>query len=110
MRNSILCGMLNSYVANYLVRMRVSTHVSAAIIERLPVPRPDREDPLFAQSPRRSGSAARVERQVFARLNAARGAAARARRPRVRPRRGQFPLIILEHVPRRSIGRYATRR
>ena len=37
-----LCGILNSYVANYLVRMRVGTHVSAAIVARLPVPRPDR--------------------------------------------------------------------
>ena len=35
-----LCGMFNSYVANYLVRLRVGTHVSAAIVERLRVPRP----------------------------------------------------------------------
>ncbi len=35
-----LCGMLNSFVANYLVRMRVGTHVTVSIIERLPVPRP----------------------------------------------------------------------
>jgi hypothetical protein len=35
-----LCGMFNSFVANYLVRMRVGTHVTAAIIDRLPVPRP----------------------------------------------------------------------
>ena len=36
-----LCGILNSFVANYLVRMRVGTHVTVSIIERLPVPRPD---------------------------------------------------------------------
>lgn len=35
-----LCGILNSFVANYLARLRVSTHVSASIMERLPVPRP----------------------------------------------------------------------
>jgi hypothetical protein len=35
-----LCGILNSFVANYLVRMRVGTHVTVSIIERLPVPRP----------------------------------------------------------------------
>jgi hypothetical protein len=35
-----LCGLLNSYVANYLVRLRVNTHVSSSIIERLPVPAP----------------------------------------------------------------------
>jgi hypothetical protein len=35
-----LCGVFNSYVANYLVRMRVNTHVNILIIERLPVPQP----------------------------------------------------------------------
>jgi hypothetical protein len=35
-----LCGIFNSFVANYLVRMRVNTHVNVSIIERLPVPRP----------------------------------------------------------------------
>jgi len=33
-----LCGIFNSYVANYLVRLRVSTHVTTSIIERLAVP------------------------------------------------------------------------
>jgi hypothetical protein len=33
-----LCGVMNSYVANYFVRLRVTTHVSAGIVERLPVP------------------------------------------------------------------------
>lgn len=42
-----LCGVFNSYVANYLVRMRVGTHVSAAIVARLPVPKPERTDPRF---------------------------------------------------------------
>jgi Eco57I restriction-modification methylase len=35
-----LCGIFNSYAANYLVRMRVNTHVTVSIIERLPVPKP----------------------------------------------------------------------
>jgi Eco57I restriction-modification methylase len=35
-----LCAILNSFVANYLVRMRVGTHVTVSIMERLPVPRP----------------------------------------------------------------------
>ena len=34
----VLCALLNSYVANYLVRRRVTTHVTAGIISRLPVP------------------------------------------------------------------------
>jgi hypothetical protein len=37
-----LTGMLNSFVANYVVRLRVTTHVTVAIIERLPLPRPSR--------------------------------------------------------------------
>ncbi len=33
-----LCGLFNSVVVNYLVRQRVTTHVTTAIVERLPVP------------------------------------------------------------------------
>lgn len=33
-----LCGLFNSYVLNYLVRLRVTTHVTTAIVEQLPVP------------------------------------------------------------------------
>jgi hypothetical protein len=33
-----LCGLFNSLVVNYLVRLRVTTHVTTAIVERLPVP------------------------------------------------------------------------
>ncbi len=39
-RQLLLCGILNSFIANYLVRMRVGTHVTVSIMERLPVPRP----------------------------------------------------------------------
>lgn len=38
----VLCALLNSYVANFLVRLRVSTHVTTAIAGALPVPRPGR--------------------------------------------------------------------
>ncbi len=34
----VLCGLLNSFVANYLVRMRVGTHVTAAVMAALRVP------------------------------------------------------------------------
>ena len=37
-RQRILCALLNSFVANYLVRLRVNTHVTIAITSRLPVP------------------------------------------------------------------------
>ena len=36
-----LCGLFNSLVVNYLVRLRVTTHVTTTIVERLPVPRRD---------------------------------------------------------------------
>jgi hypothetical protein len=36
---TVLCCLLNSFVANYLVRMWVTTHLGTATVERLPVPR-----------------------------------------------------------------------
>jgi hypothetical protein len=33
-----LCGVFNSLVANYLIRLRGGTHIPAAVIHRLPVP------------------------------------------------------------------------
>jgi hypothetical protein len=33
-----LCGLFNSFVLNYLVRLRVTTHVTTATVEHLPVP------------------------------------------------------------------------
>ncbi len=33
-----LCGIFNSFVANYLVRLRGGTHLPAATIHQLPVP------------------------------------------------------------------------
>jgi Eco57I restriction-modification methylase len=42
-----LCAIFNSFVANYIVRMRVSTHVTVAIMERLPVPRPSIDSSPF---------------------------------------------------------------
>jgi hypothetical protein len=44
-----LCGMFNSFVANYLVRARVGTHVTTAIIDRLRVPKPERESWAFRE-------------------------------------------------------------
>ena len=37
-----LCGALNSYVVNYLARLRITTHAATAIMEGLPIPRPVR--------------------------------------------------------------------
>ena len=37
----LLCGFFNSFVVNYLVRLRVTTHVTTATVEQLPIPTPD---------------------------------------------------------------------
>src|SRR5207245_10571339 len=33
-----LCGLFNSFVVNFLVRLRVTTHVTTATVEQLPMP------------------------------------------------------------------------
>jgi hypothetical protein len=44
-----LCALLNSYVANYLVRLWVTTHVGAATLVRIPVPRPTSGSAIFGE-------------------------------------------------------------
>jgi len=67
-----LCGVFNSYVANYFVRTQVGTHVSAALIARLPVPRPAAASPVRRRIALLS-VALRVayDERAVARLNAA---------------------------------------
>jgi hypothetical protein len=45
----VLCALLNSFVANYLVRLRVNTHVTVALVSRMPVPRIDPAGPVHAR-------------------------------------------------------------
>ena len=45
----VLCALLNSYVANYLVRLRVNTHVTVSLVSRLPVPFLRPAHPHFAR-------------------------------------------------------------
>jgi hypothetical protein len=42
-----LCGVFNSFVVNYLVRTRVTTHVTTATIEQLPIPSRDHSPRAF---------------------------------------------------------------
>ena len=37
----LLCGFFNSLVVNYFVRLRVTTHVTTATVEQLPIPTPN---------------------------------------------------------------------
>jgi hypothetical protein len=71
----VLCALMNSLVANYLVRMRVSTHVTVALVSRLPVPFIRDADPLFARLLSLShtlaaGAAPAVEMPEYAELQA----------------------------------------
>jgi hypothetical protein len=45
----VLCGLLNSYIANYLIRLRVNTHVTASLMSRLPIPFIPSDDPAFGR-------------------------------------------------------------
>jgi hypothetical protein len=70
-RQRILCALYNSLVVNFLVRLRVTTHVTTAIVERLPVPREDQLGPIASEL---DGLAAVLasehEQSAFVRLNA----------------------------------------
>jgi hypothetical protein len=44
----VLCALMNSFVANFLIRCRVTTHVTASRLARLPVPLVRRGHPQFA--------------------------------------------------------------
>jgi hypothetical protein len=46
---AFLCAMLNSYVANYLVRQVMTTHLGSSTVEALRVPKPAHDSPLFQQ-------------------------------------------------------------
>jgi hypothetical protein len=69
-----LLALLNSLVANYLVRLHVTTHVTCALMARLPVPRPPsrsaefRELAMLARGLTRTGIAA--HEAAYARINA----------------------------------------
>jgi hypothetical protein len=52
----VLCALLNSFVANYLIRLRVHTHVTVALVSRLPVPVVRLGHPRFARLASLAGS------------------------------------------------------
>ena len=69
-----LLGLLNSLVANYLVRLNVTTHVTTALMARLPVPKPSRRSDEFRELVELAGGLARsgIESapEEYGRLNA----------------------------------------
>ena len=46
---AFLCAMLNSYVANYLVRQVMTTHLGSTTVEALRVPKPSYDSRLFGE-------------------------------------------------------------
>ena len=58
-----LCGLLNSFTADFLVRLVVGNHVTAALMRRLPVPRPDPGDPAYLEIARLAQRLSEGERQ-----------------------------------------------
>ena len=50
----VVCALMNSFVANYLIRLRVNTHVTTALVSRLPLPFVDARHPWFERMARLS--------------------------------------------------------
>jgi hypothetical protein len=92
-----LCGVLNSFVANYLVRLRVTTHVTAGILARLPVPRPAGNPPVIqyvADMAKELSSLEQPEEsELYARLQGAVAALYGLTAPELAHVLGTFPLI-----------------
>jgi N-6 DNA Methylase/Eco57I restriction-modification methylase len=99
-----LLALLNSLAANYLVRLQVTTHVTASLMSRLPVPRPDGHSPDFhelaqlARELERSGVESNPE--SYAHLNAIAARLYGLRADQYAHILTTFPLIPLENRQR----------
>jgi hypothetical protein len=97
----VLCALLNSYVANYLVRLRVNTHVTVSLVSRLPVPVVAPEDPLFARLAACSealslGAAAAEDMEEYAEIQAIAARLYRLNATQFEHVLGTFPLVPKE--------------
>ncbi len=96
-----LCGVFNSLVVNFLVRLRVTTHVTTATVERLPIPAAEsapeacREIAALARL-----LARRDDADAFARLNARVAELYQLSRPEFEHVLETFPLIPIEERDR----------
>lgn len=89
-----LCGLFNSLVLNYLVRQRVTTHVTTGIVERLPVPRRDQAGAAFGHVAALARVLARrPDPGAAARLHAAAARLYRLSRDEFAHVLGTFPLV-----------------
>jgi len=66
-----LCGLFNSFVVNFMVRLRVTTHVTTATVEQLPMPTSEASPAAFGEIAAIARLlAVRSDPAAFARLNA----------------------------------------
>lgn len=66
-----LCGLFNSFLINFFVRLRVTSHVTTAIVERLPIPSRTEAGPWFSEIARIARHLSRRDDGLaLARLNA----------------------------------------
>jgi hypothetical protein len=96
-----LCALMNSFVANYLVRVRINTHVTVAVLNHLPMPAPAAEARLQESEPFATLAALaaelagrrRIDRAAASRLQALAAYAYGLSEGEFRHVLGTFPLI-----------------
>ncbi len=93
-----LLALLNSLPANYLVRLSVTTHVTTALMARLPVPRPSRKSAAFAELVTLARTLAEkgidAAPEAYARLNAIAAKLYGLTTEQYRTRRRQLPSAV----------------
>ena len=92
-----LCGMFNSFVANYLVRLQVSTHVTVSLLSRLPIPKPPRDSDAFRLvSSCARALCSRLDGSHHAQLQATAARLYRVSRTQLQHVLDTFPLVSME--------------
>jgi len=103
-----LCGLFNSLVVNFLVRLRVSTHVTTAIVEQLPAPARDHAPAAFREIAALARQLSRADDPAaFARLNAIVAGLYQLSATEYEHVVSSFPLIAIEER-RLCVAAYAT--
>jgi len=92
-----LCALFNSFVVNYLVRLRVTTHVTTATVEQLPIPTAEAVPSAFKEIAALGRLLTiRFDRDAFAFLNARVAALYQLSADEFRHILDTFPLVAAE--------------
>jgi hypothetical protein len=92
-----LCALFNSFVVNYLVRLRVTTHVTTATVEQLPIPTAEAIPSAFKEIAALGRLLTkRFDREAFAILNARVAALYQLSADEFRHVLDTFPLVACE--------------